>query len=144
MRRGRRSERHLCVCGQKRRLGSSNRLSYSHLILRLIQLHNNRIIKAHWFGFRGQQHHWIFAIPWEYTFIKHSSITYQLLPCLQVKEHPSLVLSRVANKDTLLCVRLQSTSLVLLHIHIRHAAKDAQIRHIGLKPINAFTRRHGG
>ena len=67
-----------------------------------------------------------------------------------VVKFPALVAFRIANKDAFLHVRRQPLSFVLLDVHIRSAAPNAQVRDVRLPSIpqlvgrRVWTRRGEG
>ena len=57
-------------------------------------------------------------------------------PRCRVPESPGLGAVRVADKNTLSCVRLQRLAILLAHKHVSQAAKNAEVGHIWFAPLS--------
>src|ERR1700761_1139160 len=68
--------------------------------------------------------------PRKVPFIKLSIFADDLLSGNGVIEQPSLILLRISNEDTLLSMRTESLSLVLLDMHIGSTSKNPKIGNI--------------
>ena len=75
-------------------------------------------------------------IPGETVFVKDSMRgDDELLRC-RVPKSPGLGADRIADKNTLSCVRLQRLAILLAHEYVGQAAKNAEVRDIWFAPVS--------
>ena len=72
----------------------------------------------------------------EAAFIEDSMRGDDEFPRCRVPESPGLGAVRIADKNTLSCVRLQRLAILLAHKHIGQATKNAEVGHIRFAPLS--------
>ena len=75
-------------------------------------------------------------IPRETVFVEDSMRGDDELLCCRVPESPGLGAVRIADKNTLSCVRLQRLAILLAHEYVGQAAKNAEVGDIRFAPIS--------
>ena len=60
------------------------------------------------------------------------------LICSRIPTLPALVFQRISKENTGSGLRLERLALVLLHMDVRTAAKDPEVRSIRLAPVECF------